>query len=423
MRAQEFRQPLPEDGRPNAQHVVVISYGLWQRRFGRDASVVGKNIQLNGEQFTVTGVLPQDFIFPRADAEMAVPLVPETDPRRTERESNFLRDYARLQPEATPQEVQAELAQINERLRLQYPEANAKKTAPRVLLLQDEVVGDYRKPLLILLAVVFLLLLIACANLANLLLARASSRGRELAIRLAVGATSRDIIRQMLVECLMLAFAGGTVGLLICRWGVYLLLALSPSELPRAQEVLIDGRVFAFALILSLLVGIIFGLLPAISASKVNLNQELKGVSNASTEGQGRKRTRNWLVISEVAISLLLLIGAGLLIKSFLRLQQVDPGFNAGNVLALRLSLPITRYDKPGTVVSFYKKLGQRIRSLPGVEMVGAASVLPLSGMNARGFYHRGPTVAEARRCTRGTESLGQPWLFSINAHSSAERA
>jgi predicted permease len=381
------RTILPEDGRPGSARVVVITHGLWQRRFGSDPNLAGHQITLNGEQYTVAGVLPPDFIFPGADAEIAVPLIPETDPRRTERDSNFLRVYARLKPEVSLAQAQSEMAQITARLREQYMEANAKKTAPRVLLLQEEIVGDYHKPLLMLLGAVALVLLTACANLANMLLARASARVREIAIRVAIGATRRALVRQLLTESLMVALAGGVAGLVLAWWGVHLLLRLSPADLPRAREVVIDARVLAFTLIVSLLAGVIFGLMPALSASKVDLNLELKGVGRGMSDRKERKHTRSLLVISEVALSLLLLIGAGLFIKSFLRLQQVSPGFDPHHVLALKLALPPARYKKPDDVKGFYEKLAPRVGSLPGVESVGAASVMPLSGSNVRADF------------------------------------
>ncbi|MBD0370136.1 MAG: ABC transporter permease [Pyrinomonadaceae bacterium] len=381
------RTILPEDGQPQSPRVVILAYGLWQRRFGGDPNLVGRNIKLNGDEFTVAGILPLDFIFPGADAEIAVPLILETDARRTERDSNFLRVYARLKPEASLALAQSEMAQINARLREQYMEANAKKTAPRVLLLQDEIVGDYHKPLLMLLGAVALVLLIACANLANMLLARASARSREVAIRVSIGATRLVLVRQLLTESLMVSLAGGAMGLLLAWWGVHLLLKLSPADLPRAREVVIDARVLGFTLLLSLLAGIIFGLMPAFNASKVDLNRELKGAGRETTAGAGGKRTRSLLVVLEVALSVMLLIGAGLFIKSFLRLQQVSPGFDAHNVLAVRLSLPPARYKKPEAVNAFYEKLAPRVRELPGVEAVAVASVMPLSGSNVRADF------------------------------------
>ena len=378
----------PEDGKTDAARVVVISYGLWQRRFGGMRALVGKSIRLNGAEYTVVGVLPPEFVFPNADAEIAVPLVPETDPRRTERESNFLRAFARLKPNVTREQAAEDFARINEELREQYGGEYAKKTAPRVLFLQDELVGDYRKSLLMLCGAVGLVLLIACANLANMLLARASGRSREMAIRAALGATRLRLAMQMLTESLMLALMGGTLGLLLAWWGVHFLIKLGPADLPRAREVLIDGRVLAFTILATLVAGLVFGLTPALASSKMDLNEELKGAGTSTSDTRPRRRrTRSLLVVSEIALSLVLLIGAGLFIKSFARLSKVSPGFEPQNVLALRLSLPPARYTKPEHIQGFYEKLTPRISAIEGVEAVGAASVLPLSGSNVRADF------------------------------------
>jgi predicted permease len=381
------RSLLPEDDKPGSQRVVVLSHGLWQRRFGAARELIGEKLILNGDSYTVVGVLPPEFIFPGAEAEMAIPLTLETDPRRTERGSNFLRVFARLKPGMTREQAQSDLDGITDRLKQQYPDANAKLTAPRLIPLHNEIVGNYHGALLMLLGAVGLVLLIACSNLANLLLARASARQKEIAVRAALGATRMRLIGQFLTESLILAILGGALGIILAMWGVRLLLALGPADLPRAGEVDIDARVLLFTFIISILAGIIFGLSPALQASRVDLNEELKAGGRTSSDGAGRSHPRNLLVITEVALSLLLLISAGLFVKSFLRLQAVSPGFNPENLLTVRLSLPRSKYSNRETVKIFYEKISPRLGSLPGVESVGLISVLPLSGMNTRADY------------------------------------
>jgi putative ABC transport system permease protein len=382
------RALLPEDGR-SGERVAVLSHGLWQRRFGASKDVIGSKLSLSDDSYTVVGVLPADFIFPgtEAESEIAIPLSLETDPRRSERGSNFLRVFGRLKPGVTLEQARADLAGINDLLRQQYPEANAKKTAPRVLSLHDEVVGSYRAALLVLLGAVGFVLLIACSNLANLLLVRASARHKEIAVRVALGATRTQVIRLLLTESLALAILGGLLGIFLASWGIDLLVALSPAELPRATGIGMDGPVLGFTLTISLLSGLIFGLVPALQASNVDLIEELKGTTRSSTAPAAHNRTRSLLVVAEVAISLVLLTGAGLLVKSFRNLQSVSPGFEAENLLSVRLSLPQTKYSKPEAVENFYQKIVPRIESLSGVETVGAANVLPLSAMNVRADF------------------------------------
>ncbi len=375
------RTLLPEDDKLGSPRVVVLSYGLWQRRFGADPGLIGKTLTLNGESYAVAGVLPAHFIFPLREAELAIPLAMEADPKRKERGDHFLRVVAQLKSGVSPRQAQAEMDSIAQRLRQQYPETNAKLVGVKVVPLHDEIVGNFRLALLVLLGAVGLVLLIACSNLANLLLARASARHKEIAIRTALGATRGRIVRQLLTESLLLAVAGGGLGLLLAAWGVHLLLALSPADLPRAQEINLDGSVLGFTLAVSILAGMIFGLALALQASKVDLNQELKGASRGSGDGPAGNRVRSLLVISEVALSLVLLASAGLFIKSFQRLQGVNPGFEAKHLLAARLSLPTGRYSRPDAVAGFYERLRPRIERLPGVESVSPVSILPLSGL------------------------------------------
>lgn len=378
------RALLPADDTPGQQRVVVLSYGLWQRRFGADPQLMGKTLTLNGASYTVVGVLPPQFFFPIREAELAVPLCPDADPWRGVRNStNFLRALARLKPGVTREQAEADLTAVAQRMRQQYPVANAQKLGVTLSPLHEEIVANFRLALWVLLGAVGVVLLMTCVNLANLALVRAAARHREMAIRTALGATRRRLIQQLATESLLLAALGGGAGLLLACYGIDLLLALSPASLPRVAEVGVDFRVLGFTLALSLLAGMIFGLAPAWQATRVNLNEELKESGRSSAGGARQSRARSLLVISEIALSLVLLVGAGLLIKSFLRLQAVSPGFEAENVLAIRLSLPKAQYPSRAAATAFYEKLRPRLESLPGVETVGVVSALPLSGVLA----------------------------------------
>jgi putative ABC transport system permease protein len=378
------RTLLPAEDTPGQQHVVVVGHGLWQRRFGSDPRLVGETLTLNGASYTVVGILPPQFIFPIREAELAVPLAPDADPWREVRTSvNFLRALARLKPGVTREQAEADLTAVAERTRREYPVANGQKLGVTLSPLHEEVVGDFRLALWVLLGAVGMVLLITCVNLANLALVRASARRREMAIRTALGATRRRLIQQLATESLLLAVIGGAAGLLVAVHGIPLLLALSPASLPRTAEVGVDFRVLGFTLALSLLAGLIFGLAPAWHATRVSLNRQLKESGRGSAGGARQGRARGLLVVSEIALSLVLLVGAGLLVKSFLRLQAVSPGFDAQNLLAVRLSLPKGRYSNRAAVTAFYDNLRPRLEALPGVEAIGFVSALPLSGTSA----------------------------------------
>jgi predicted permease len=382
--AEVGRALIPDDDTPGRQHVVVLSHGLWQRRYGADPRLVGQTLSLNGNSYTIVGVLAPQFIFPIREAELAVPLAPDADPWRSARTStNFLRAIARLKPGITLAQAEAELTSIAGRMRQQYPVANENKLGMTLTPLNEVVVGDYRHALWMLLGAVGFVLLIASINLASLSLARASTRHREMAIRTAHGATRWRLIRQMTTENLLLALSGGLIGLLLAWWGINFLLALSPAGMPRLSEVGLDARVLVFTLAVSLLSGSIFGILPAVTASRVNLNEELKSGGRGGNDGTGRNRVRSFLIVAEIAISLVLLLSAGLLIKSFSRLQEVRPGFESENLLAVRLSLPRTRYANRDALISFDEQLQPLLEALPGVSAVGAVSALPLSGTRA----------------------------------------
>lgn len=378
---------LPEDGTPTAQRTVLLSNALWQRRFAGERGVVGKSITLNGDSYTVVGVLPAAFRFPGAEIDVAIPLVFETHPRRAERTTNFLRVLARMKPGATPQQVQSEMASICRALQQEHPLENAKNTAPRILPLRQEIVGTSSTSLFMLLGAVGLVLLIACSNLANLLLSRASIRRKEMAIRAALGASRKRLVRQLLVETGLLALLGAALGLLLAWQGTALLARLGPQTLPRAHEIDIDGRVLAFTLFASAVSVLIFGLIPALQATKVDLNEALQGTGKGAADAGKREGTRSLLVVSEIALSLVLLVTAALLVKSFLRLQEISPGFESDNVLLTTLSLPAPKYSDRGAVTLFFDKLLPRLETLPGVRSVGATNVVPLSQMNVRNDF------------------------------------
>lgn len=371
----------PEDDRPGGPPVVVMTYGLWQRRFGGDASLIGKSLNLNDVSYTLVGILPPNFFFPIAEAELAVPLVPDADPWRLNRNTvNFLRLVGRTRPGTTPAQAQAEMNALAVKLRQQFPEANARKLGVKLTPMGDQITGGYRRALWVLLGAVGFVLLVACANLANLNLVRASGRQREMSIRSALGAGRWQIVKQLLLESALLAAAGGIVGAFLARFGVRGLIALSPSSIPRAGEIKLDGSALAFTAMISFVAAIATGLAPALSISKGDLAQQLNEGSRGSTEGSRGKALRTGLIVVEVALSLILLSGAGVLLKSFSKVQTVDTGFDAHGVLAVRLSLPKARYPHLADISRFYDALLPRVQTLPGTQASGVINMLPLSG-------------------------------------------
>jgi predicted permease len=371
-----------EDDIPGRPRVAVISYGLWQRRFGGDPSLIGQTLELNGSGHLLVGVLPQQFLLPTRDIDVAIPLVPDSDPWRNNRGSvNFLRFVGRLKQGITLQQAQTELSTLAQHLKQLYPESNAQKLGVVLTPLGDQIIGDYRKALCILLGAVGTVLLIACSNLANLWMVRASARQREMAIRTALGASRTRLINQMLVESCLVAALGGMLGFFLAAVGVRVLAAVIPADLPHIGAINVDAIVLAFTACISLLAGLAFGLTPALQLSRTNLNETLREGSRGAGEGQRRSRSRNMLVASEFALSLVLLAGAGLFLKSFVRVASVNPGFSSGHLLAVRLSLPKHRYVKREAIGSFVDQLMPRLQTLPGVESVGVTSALPLSGV------------------------------------------
>jgi predicted permease len=372
----------PEDDQPGSPNVVVIAYAFWQRRFGGDASLIGKSLDLNGASYTLVGILRPNFIFPIPDAELAVPLVPDADPWRLNRDTvNFLRLVGRTRPGTKCERAQAEMNALAHKLRAQFPVSNAQKLGVKLTPMRDQVTGGYRRALWVLLGAVGFVLLIACANLANLNLVRASARQREMAIRSALGATQCQVVKQLLLESALLAAAGGLVGAFLARFGVQGLVALSPSNITRAGEIGFDASVLAFTALVSLVAAVATGLAPALSISRGELAQQLNEGSRGSTEGGRGKALRTGLIVVEVALSLILLVGAGVLLRSFSKVQTVDTGFDPHGVLAVRLSLPKARYPDLAGVTRFYDALLPRAQTLPGVFAAGVINMLPLSGV------------------------------------------
>ena len=357
--------------------VVVLSYGLWQRRFGGDPNILGQSIELNGRSREVVGVMAKEFYFPSKEVEMWVPMGWDQQQIAQVRRPHFLRAVGRLKAGVTVAEAQGEMAAIAGQLEQQYPQTNT-QMGVGLGPLKEWIVSDTRLPLIVFLVAVAFVLLIACANVANLLLARAATRTREVAIRTALGASRWRVVKQLLTESLVLAVMGGALGLLLALWCRDLLVAFSPGDIPRLDEARLDGRVLGFSLGITLLTTVLFGLAPALQSSKLDLTTTLKeGGQKGGSQGG---RIRNTLVVAEVALALVLVIGAGLMIRSFVRLQQVDPGFNPNNVLMVRVDLPGVKYPEASQATAFFEQTQQRIKALPGVLEVGVTNVPALKG-------------------------------------------
>ncbi|HVG29686.1 MAG TPA: ABC transporter permease [Pyrinomonadaceae bacterium] len=365
------------------RRVVVLSYGVWQRFFGGNPKIIGQDIPLGGSApTTVLGVMPKGFKFPVEwqQTDFWMPLAPAISPEDREgRAMVWLDLLAKTKPGVSQQQAQAEIDTISRRLQAQYPATN---TALNFFVkpLKENLVGNLRTALLVLLGAVGCVLLIACANVANLLLARAAGRSKEMSIRTALGASRSRIVRQLLTESLLLALVGGALGLLLALWGVDLLAAAAPADIPRVAEIGLDARVLLFTLLVTLATGVVFGLAPALQASKADVNEALKEGGRGTGEGGGRRRLRGALVVSEVALSLVLLIGAGLLAQSFKRLLDVTPGFDAKNLVTMDVVPRRSRYPEEPQRVQFFKDFAEQASRLPGVRGVGLVDPLPLNG-------------------------------------------
>ncbi|HYY55999.1 MAG TPA: ABC transporter permease [Pyrinomonadaceae bacterium] len=387
----EFRA---EEDRPGAESVVVISHGLWQRRYGADPKVIGSQINTGGESATVIGVMPAGFEFIEP-VDLWRPLAVDAGAER--RDNRYLQVVARLKPGVSLEQAQSQLNTITERLGQAYVDTNSNWSA-KLTRLHDLVVEDVRPALLLLLGAVGFVLLITCANVANLLLARAAGRQKEIAVRSALGASRLRVVRQLLTESLLLSALGGGLGLLLSVWLTDLLVSISPPGSPRLDEVGLDGRVLGFTLLVTCLIGLLFGLAPALQASRLNLNEALKEGGRSFSEGWRRNRLRKALVVTEVALSLMLLVGAGLLIKSFVLLKETDPGFSPNNVLTMRIGLPSSKY-KGRQKAEFFQRLTEQVSTLPGVESAGATLSLPLGGSSlsvGRSFIPEGRPLTPA---------------------------
>ena len=370
----------PEEDSPTGGKVVVLSYGMWQRKFGGNPNIIGSALSLGNEPYTIIGVLNQSFV---TDPEADIWLPFQFDPTSTNQGHYFIA-AGRLKPGATVAQANALMKVVAEQFRKRYPDAMSRQGGFGVEPLRDAIVGDARKSLLIMLGAVSLVLLIACANVASLLLVHATGRKREFAIRAAMGAGRKRIVLQLLTESVLLAVAGGVLGLLLGYAGLRALLAVSPGDIPRIGEhgaaVGLDWRVLAFTLGVSVLTGILFGLFPAIGASRPDLNSTLKESSNRTGTGFRQSKARSLLVVGEVSLALVLLIGAALLIRTFLALHQVNPGFDAHHVLTLEMSLTGDRFQKTAGVGQLVRDGRERLNAIPGVEVSGSTCCLPMEG-------------------------------------------
>ncbi len=399
----------PEDGKPGQNNVVIISYGLWQRRFGGDPNMIGRKVILNAVEHTVIGVLPPDVKWHirknsqtgRA-AELWTPRAINTEFRQFR--GRFICTVARLKPGFTLQQARAEMGTIAGRLAEQYKQFNSGHSV-NLVPLRQQLAGEIRRALLVLMGAVGFVLLIACANVANLLLARGAARQKEIAVRAALGAGRGRIVRQLLTESLLLAAMGGVAGLVLAWVGTEALVSLSPPELGDFQNVEISTPVLGFTFTVALLTGVVFGLAPAFEASNIRLSDTLKEAGRSLAGTTRSRRLRSALVVAEIALALVLLVGAGLLARSFLRLQGVDTGFNARNVLTMRVALPGARYTDDAKRINFFTQALERTQTLPGVEAAGAINYTPFLGLGtSTGFKIEGrPTLPTVQ----GMKSIG----------------
>jgi putative ABC transport system permease protein len=422
--AQLGRTFQADDDDHQDRSVVLISDGLWKQRFGADPNVVGRDITIDETPHTVVGVMGRGFQYP-AHSELwvlgrnrsAVPVsliarAPENDWAH-ERDAHFITVIGRLKPGVTLSQAQSDIAGISRRLEQEYPKSNG-GLGSNVVALHTQTVGDVRRMLFILLGAVGFVLLIACTNVANLMLARATQRDREIAIRTAVGASRRRLIRQLLTESLLLSIAGGVAGLVVSVWAVDLFIKLSPGDIPRLSEASVDLRLLGFTLLVSLLTGVGFGLLPAFQATRTNLNTALKEGGTTASEGRQRRGARNILVVTEIALAQVLLVGAALLGISYLRVTRIDPGFNPDRVLTAKIAPSNKKYPDLKSQNLFYTTVLEHLQALPGVESAGMVMSLPLTGSSMnRGFRVEGRPEPKADENVNMDFQIVSPNYFS----------
>jgi len=383
---------LPEEDRPGASPVAVLSHGLWQRRFAADPRILGRTITLDGEARTVVGVMPDDFYFPSEGTELWVPQ--RLDPAKASRGSRSYAAIGRLKPGVTLEQARADMAGITAQLAEEYPDDN-KGWGVALSTRYEEMFGeDVRVIMIMLLLSVAFVLLIACANVANLLLARAASREREMAVRMALGGGRIRLLRQLLTESVLLAALGGIGGVFVAYWGIRGLLLIAPPDVPHLSRIQLDPTVLAYTAVIALFTGVIFGLAPALHGTRLRLQEVLK--EGRGSSGGARHRALKSLVVSEVALALVLLIGGGLMARSFVEQVKVKPGFRTDNLLTMRVSLPPLKYETPPRQASFFRDALGRIAALPGVRAAAAVQTLPLGGSNSwRGVDIEGRPVAD----------------------------
>jgi predicted permease len=387
-----------EDDRNGARGVVVISYGLWARRYARDPAVIGRAVNLNGETREIVGVLPASFALPNLDTEIVVPLQADADPRRNVRNSvNFLRMVGRLKPNVTPQQAHAELEAIRQNLQRQYPGIYTGKIGLTLVPLTEEIVMNIKSVLLTIFCAAGAVLLVGCVNLAGISLSRAAARQRELAVRTALGATRGQLTRLLLTESFVLAMAGGSLGMLLEVWGQRALLHLVPTDLPRIESFSIDWTVLLFAGVLIFIAALACGLAPAWLLSRSDLRDALTSTGRGSTGGGLQSRLRTWLVSGQIALALVLLANAGLLLRSFMRLSNEKPGFDCTDVQTIRFSLPQTGYDDVATIVHFFDQVHSRASAINGIKSDALVSILPLAPKSISFVHFTRPDRPPAR--------------------------
>ena len=394
------REFLPEEDRGEGQRVAILSHELWLRRFGSDPAVLGRKILLSGDAYTVIGLMPAGFD-PRANSELnpgirADVWVPLALVAKTAGSGENIAGIARLRPAVTAEQLLSQMDIVTQDFRVKYPNVVGQQLVISFRPYQAMIGLGMRPFLLVLLGAIGFVLLIACANVANLLLARGSSRGREIAVRVAMGASRVRLLRQLLTESMLIALAGGVLGLAVAGAGLSSLLAMAPINLPRVSDIRLDGWAFAFTFLICIVTGAVFGIVPALYATKTNLNESLKEGEGRASAGAGRARLRQGLVIGELALSLVLLTGAGLLIATFERLLNTNPGFDSHHVLAMQFWMTGSKYNSAPEIMNFYRAVEQRIQALPGVTAAGVvAAGLPLERGGNNGVRIAGPKESE----------------------------